>query len=174
MVKYKGFKYLIKASKYLDANTKIIIAGDGKEFENLKEIIVKNNLEKKVFLLKKIPHQVHLSYLKLCKVFCLPSIDRNEAFGIVLIEAMTFSKPLISTIIKGSGINLLNVNEIMVLVPVKNPKKLGFNILKILKEVKKYKKCQLILKKIFKVFTSSLMNKSFYELYKMDYESIKK
>ena len=27
-------------------------------------------------------------------------------------RAMTFSKPLISTIIKGSGINLLNVNEI--------------------------------------------------------------
>lgn len=176
LVKYKGFKYLIKASKYLDANTKIIIAGDGKEFENLKEIIVKNNLEKKVFLLKKIPHQVHLSYLKLCKVFCLPSIDRNEAFGIVLIEAMTFSKPLISTIIKGSGINLLNVNDITGFkVPVKNPKKLGFNILKILKEVKKYKKMSINSKKRYlKFFTSSLMNKSFYELYKMDYESIKK
>ena len=64
LVKYKGFKYLIKASKYLDANTKIIIAGDGKEFENLKEIIVKNNLEKKVFLLKKY----HISSFELLKI----------------------------------------------------------------------------------------------------------
>ena len=176
LVKYKGFKYLIEASKDLDQNTRVIIAGDGKEFKSLSKIIRENKLEKKVFLLKKISHYDHLSYLKLCKVFCLPSIDRSEAFGIVLIEAMTFSKPIISTKIKDSGINWVNVDQITGFkVPIKNPKKLSFNLKKIIKDKNNYKKMSINSKKRYqKFFTSNLMNKSFYKLYKSDYEANRK
>ncbi len=176
LVKYKGFKYLIEASKDLDQNTRVIIAGDGQEFKSLSKIILENNLEKKVFLLKEISHHDHLSYLKLCKVFCLPSIDRSEAFGIVLIEAMTFSKPIISTKIKGSGINWVNVDQITGFkVPIKDPKKLSFNLTKIIKDKNNYKKMSINSKKRYqKFFTSNLMNKNFYKLYKSDYEANRK
>ena len=176
LVKYKGFKYLIEASKDLDQNTRVIIAGDGQEFKSLSKIILENNLEQKVFLLKKISHHDHLSYLKLCKVFCLPSIDRSEAFGIVLIEAMTFSKPIISTKIKGSGINWVNVDQITGFkVPIKDPKKLSFNLTKIIKDKNNYKKILINSKKRYqKFFTSNLMNKNFYKLYKSDYEANRK
>ena len=49
LVKYKGYKYLIKSSNYLDKNTKIIIAGNGKEYSNLQKLINKQNLKNKVF-----------------------------------------------------------------------------------------------------------------------------
>ena len=38
-------------------------------------------------------------------VFCLPSIERAESFGIVLLEAMRAGLPTIASAIPGSGIN---------------------------------------------------------------------
>ena len=40
LVKYKGYKYLIKSSNYLDKNTKIIIAGNGKEYSICKNLLI--------------------------------------------------------------------------------------------------------------------------------------
>jgi hypothetical protein len=37
-------------------------------------------------------------------VFCLPSRERTEAFGIVLVEAMRYGKPLLVSDLKGSGV----------------------------------------------------------------------
>jgi len=175
LVPYKGFKYLILSSKFLQNNYKIIIAGNGGDYNYLKQLIDENNLNKKVFLLGKVSHSEHLSYLKLCDVFCLPSISKNEAFGIALIEAMSFAKPLISTKIEGSGVNFVNKNNITGLkAPIKNPKKLSNLINKKKKKKKIYKKFSLNSKKRYQqYFTSNLMNKNFYRMYKSDYEYIK-
>jgi hypothetical protein len=40
-----------------------------------------------------------------CDVFCLPSRERTEAFGIVLMEAMRYAKPLLVSELKGSGVS---------------------------------------------------------------------
>ena len=36
---------------------------------------------------------------------CLPSIERTEAFGVVLLEAMYFGKPALSSRLRGSGMD---------------------------------------------------------------------
>jgi glycosyltransferase involved in cell wall biosynthesis len=37
-------------------------------------------------------------------VYCLPSVDRSESFGVVLIEAMSYGKPCVVSDIPGSGV----------------------------------------------------------------------
>ena len=44
------------------------------------------------------------SYFKLANIFCLPSFFKSEAFGVVLIEAMSFGCPQVVFNIKGSGV----------------------------------------------------------------------
>lgn len=48
------------------------------------------------------------AYYKACDVYCLPSIYKTEAFGLVQVEAMYFGKPIISTDIPGSGVGWVN------------------------------------------------------------------
>lgn len=49
--------------------------------------------------------------LELCPALVLPSYRRAEAFGVVLLEAMRASKPLISCEI-GSGMSYANQHEV--------------------------------------------------------------
>ena len=123
---YKGFEYLIESSKYLPDDYVIVIGGEGKLKEKYEKLIMNNNLLNKVFLIGKIP-QTHLgSYYKACDLFCLPSIEKSEAFGLVIVEAMSFGKPVVATNIKGSGVSWVNQNGVTGLnVEPKNPKALA-------------------------------------------------
>jgi rhamnosyl/mannosyltransferase len=108
LVYYKGFEYLIKAATAIDENTIIIIGGEGPLKPSLQSLIKKNNLENKVFLAGKIPHGELKNYFKACDIFCLPAIEKSEAFGVVLLEAMCFGKPIVTSNIKESGICWVN------------------------------------------------------------------
>jgi len=106
---YKGYEYLIKAALYLDESFVIIIAGEGGERPHLEQIIQDNSL-KNVHLIGHITDDEKLHYYNACSVFCLPSIYKTEAFGIVQLEAMSLGKPLISTKIEGSGVSWVNLD----------------------------------------------------------------
>ncbi len=110
LVYYKGFNYLIEAMKNIDAY--LLLGGEGPLKEKLQKKIEDLNLREKVFLLGKIKDEELSSYYRCCDVFCLPSVSKTEAFGIVQMEAMYFKKPIISTNIKGSGISWVNQNNI--------------------------------------------------------------
>ncbi|MDV2140620.1 glycosyltransferase [Citrobacter amalonaticus] len=110
LVYYKGINYLIDASKLLPDNYVVLIGGAGPLYDGLKKQIADNNLSEKVILLGSIKYEDLSAYYKCCDIFCLPSVHESEAFGVVQLEAMSFSKPLISTAIPGSGVSWVNQN----------------------------------------------------------------
>lgn len=111
-VGYKGFNYLIKAAKYLSNDAVVLIGGTGPLYSFHEKLIKDLQLEDKVFLLGRIENENLGSYYKACEVFCLPSCHKSEAFGLVMIEAMCFSKPVVATKIPQSGVSWVNQNEV--------------------------------------------------------------
>ena len=151
LVEYKGFEYLIKASKYLNDDLIVIIIGGGPLYYQLRKKINNEKLNDRVFLLGRVNNVS--SYMKYCDLFCLPSISRNEAFGLVLVEALYFGKPLVTTNVEGSGMNYVNINdETGLIVPPKNSKALADAINKIFADENRYKKLKENAFKRFKEF----------------------
>jgi rhamnosyl/mannosyltransferase len=133
LIYYKGFDYLIEAAKELSDDYLILIGGTGELYKELSSLIVENNLSEKVKLLGKIPSHQIAAYFELCDLYCLPSCERSEAFGIVQIEAMSYGKPVISTNIPYSGVSWINDHQYTgLIVPPKNPKALAEAIQSIL------------------------------------------
>ncbi|MEK6927923.1 MAG: glycosyltransferase family 4 protein [Nanoarchaeota archaeon] len=102
LVKRKGHAEIIKImSKLIKRFPELIylIVGNGPEITNLKKMILKTGLEKKVFIYPKISDDQLPLFYSACDIFVLPSkfIKPNdiEGFGIVFLEASSFKKPVI-------------------------------------------------------------------------------
>lgn len=111
LIYYKGFEYLVDSAKYINNDVIILIGGSGTLKNKLQQQIIENKLQNKVKLIGNIPFNELGSYYKICNLFCLPSIEKSEAFGVVQIEAMAFKKPIISANICGSGVPWVNINN---------------------------------------------------------------
>ena len=108
LVEYKGYRYLIEATRYLGDNYVVLIGGEGVLKEELQNEIVTLGAEEKVKLLGRIPDEELPAYYNACTLFCLSSIQKTEAFGIVQIEAMSCGKPVVATRISHSGVAWVN------------------------------------------------------------------
>jgi rhamnosyl/mannosyltransferase len=125
-VYYKGFEYLIDAAGYLRDDFVVLIGGHGRNKEKYQKQISEANLQHKVFLVPETGDTAWGSYYAACDVFCLPSFEKAESFGIVIIEAMAFSKPVVATSIPGSGTTWVNQNGCTGLnVAIKNSRQLA-------------------------------------------------
>jgi rhamnosyl/mannosyltransferase len=58
--------------------------------EELQKEIVSLNLQEKVKLLGRVSDEELPAYYGACDVFCMSSVQKTEAFGIVQIEAMSW------------------------------------------------------------------------------------
>lgn len=131
-VYYKGFEYLIESAKYLDDRYVILLGGQGELTSDLQAQIHKYNLGEQVKLLGQISAQELPAYFSAADVFCLPSVERSEAYGVVQLEAMACGTPVVCTDIPGSGVSWVNKHKITgLVVPVKNAQALAssFNYL---------------------------------------------
>ena len=98
----KNHKLLIESFSELKRekkiNEKLIILGEGKERENLENLIKKENMENEIFLLgqRKNPY----NYIKNSKLYVITS--KNEGFSLTSIEAMILEKMVIATKTNGT------------------------------------------------------------------------
>ena len=99
---YKGFHNLIKATKGVE-NIRVTIVGTGEEQNNLARLIQESDAGEVVELAGYVANQKLQDMIRNCDVICLPSIERTEAFGVVLLEAMRAGKAVIASDVTGSG-----------------------------------------------------------------------
>lgn len=105
---YKGLVYLIEASTQL--NCKVVIAGDGPELSGLKRYATDLNARQVLFC-GAVDDETKSALLYHSSVVILPSTARSEAFGMVLLEASMFGKPMVSCEI-GSGTSYVNIDQV--------------------------------------------------------------
>ena len=122
LVYYKGFHVLIEAASYCNAQSIILIVGTGPMYNELQQKINQLKLENRVFLLGQVSDNFLEALLQKSTLFCLPSISRAEAFGVVLLEAMRHGLPIVASEIPGSGVSWVNKHGVSGLnVPPEDP-----------------------------------------------------
>jgi glycosyltransferase involved in cell wall biosynthesis len=101
LVGHKGIDYLIDSATLTPEDVRYIIVGSGPYLDKLKKRVRLKKVDKKVIFTGKVPFDDIPRYFAACNVFVLPSISRLEAFGLVILEAMASSKPVIVSNIPG-------------------------------------------------------------------------
>jgi len=101
---FKGLNVLLKAFKEIkdkigDIRLRVIGSGDRKGYyENLaRELGIEDSVE----FLGRVEDGELADYYRSCYALALPSINRSEAFGMVLLEAMASGKPVVVTNLPG-------------------------------------------------------------------------
>jgi rhamnosyl/mannosyltransferase len=104
---YKGLHSLLSALEGLDYP--MVILGSGPQEQELKVQTEKLQL-KNVLFLGRLADEDKVCLLQMCYALVFPSYLRSEAFGISLLEAAMYGKPLISCEI-GTGTTYVNIHE---------------------------------------------------------------
>ena len=95
---YKGVRVLVDALHQL-SGVHLVIAGDGAE----RRLIEKRLSSDNVTLLGAVSDDLRNALLQEAEVLVLPSLERTEAFGLVLLEAMASGLPAVVSDVPGSG-----------------------------------------------------------------------
>ena len=99
---YKGFEYLIRAVADCD-NVEIHLVGKGEQESHLKFVTQQLKLQDRVNFYGYLSEAQLAKQFRACDCLCLPSIERTEAFGMVLLEAMYHGKASVVSNVTGSG-----------------------------------------------------------------------
>jgi glycosyltransferase involved in cell wall biosynthesis len=104
---YKGYETLVKAARLVPA-ARFVLVGDGPLHTKIRDMVRESGLGDRVRLPGALPDPELRQALQRATVFCLPSVDRAEAFGMVQLEAMRYGLPVVGTAIPGSGVGWVN------------------------------------------------------------------
>ena len=108
LVPYKGVDVLLKAIKGLEAET--VVIGDGPARMSLMALACESGLNDKVHFVGDVSDADLLAWYHACDIFVLPSVSRQEAFGMVQLEAMVCGHPVVSTRLE-TGTSWVNQHE---------------------------------------------------------------
>lgn len=104
---YKGLHVLLDAAAGTDIP--VVILGDGPVEAELKQQARRLQLNN-VHFLGALPEADKVTLMRMCYALAFPSHLRSEAFGITLLEAAMFGKPMISCEI-GTGTSYVNQDQ---------------------------------------------------------------
>ncbi len=95
LIYYKGADVLVKAIRDVDAD--LVIIGTGPLESELRAIAADADMLDRVTFLGSQPFGELVAWYHAADLFCLPSVARSEAFGLVQIEAHAAGTPVVST-----------------------------------------------------------------------------
>lgn len=104
LVPYKGFAPLIDAFARLPASMALVIVGQGPLRDPLRAAIDSADAADRIRLVGSVDHDALTTLYRHCTCLVMASTQRSEAFGMVLVEAMSHARPLVVSNIAGSGV----------------------------------------------------------------------
>jgi glycosyltransferase involved in cell wall biosynthesis len=114
LVPYKGVDVLIDAMASVQGATALIL-GDGPLRGALEARAAASGVAGRVRFLGALPDADVVAHLHACDVFVLPSVSRQETFGVAQLEAMACGRPVVSTDLE-TGVPWVNQDGITGLV----------------------------------------------------------
>ena len=125
----KGLATLLAAMAHLPGDVRLLVAGDGPQTTELRQ---RFSDDSRVSWLGRISDADKARYLRSVDVFCAPSTS-GESFGIVLLEAMAASVPIVASDLPGYR-NVARPGEHALLVPPDDPAALGAGLVEVLSD----------------------------------------
>ncbi len=104
-VYYKGIFHLLSAMEKV--NGKCILIGDGPLKGKIQSYIKEHNISHKVYIVSNVGDDELYVYYRISSLFVLPSIYKSEAYGIVLLEALSNNVPIV-TFDLPTGVSFIN------------------------------------------------------------------
>lgn len=139
LVERKGVKYLIEALGLINKTieTNLTIVGEGGEKKNLEKLAKEKKLDDKVNFTGKVTQSQLEELYRKCDIFVLPAVidskGDTEGLGVVLLEAMSYRKPVVASAL-GGILDIVKNGENGLLVPEKDAGKLADAILQIIQK----------------------------------------
>ncbi|MEM7017156.1 MAG: glycosyltransferase [Pseudomonadota bacterium] len=114
---YKGYQVLLQAMANIE-NARLLVVGEGEQRPILERLIKDLHLTERVTLLGYCEDNLLTALMQSCDCFCLASLERTEAFGVVLMEAMRYGRPIVTCQVEGSGMGwVVEADKTGLLVP---------------------------------------------------------
>lgn len=104
LVPYKGFDTLIRAVASLEAEAVCVIVGTGPERQALEELARRMGVADRVLFAGSCSGAELAALFRHARLYAMSSSMRSEAFGVVLLEAMSHGLPIVACDIAGSGV----------------------------------------------------------------------
>lgn len=95
LVYYKGPEVLVEAMRYVDAD--LVMIGRGPLKSKLEELAAEFMMAGRVTFLDPVDDAELAAWYRAADIFCLPSVARSEAYGLVQLEAHASGTPVVST-----------------------------------------------------------------------------
>jgi rhamnosyl/mannosyltransferase len=116
LIYYKGVEVLIRAMRDLDAD--LVLIGQGPLEGDLRALCEAFGIGERVTFLAPVDDAELAAWYRAAAVFCLPSVARSEAYGLVQLEAHASGTPVVSTDLP-TGVPWVNADgETGLIVPV--------------------------------------------------------
>jgi glycosyltransferase involved in cell wall biosynthesis len=164
LIHYKGFEFLVRAMRDIDAH--LLIVGDGLLRKTLENQARALGLGQRITFLGEMQNHALAPYYQAADIFVLPSIARSEAFGIVQLEAMACGVPVVNTRLD-SGVPFVSLDGITgVTVPPADPQSLAAAINLLLRDPALRARCgAAAARRVNEEFTLDRMIRSTLEVY---------